>query len=601
VVTAGPEQPNRLSHVNIAGLVRERAHSAADTEVYRFMWSGAEGAAPIRLTYRTLDRAARRIAGRLRSAGQRRTLIVQSTGQRFAESLFGCWYSGAVAIPAPPVGGRHHTERLLAIIKDAQVDAVLTDSTSAPELSRLLASAGHTSGVECLAVDAFEPAEADDWRPVPSGGEDLALLQYTSGSTGAPRGVPVTHAQLLANQAAITRAFGTGPSSIIGGWLPLHHDMGLVGHLLQPIFVGATGVLMSPWTFLRSPVRWLELISECGVTASAAPNFAYDLVARQVTDEQIARLDLSHWDTAVVGAEPIRADTLRGFAERFAPAGFRAAALRPAYGLAEATLLVSASGPLGYRERQADPAALEQGLWAEPAPCGPAQPLVGSGAPVDTEVRVVHPTSGQALPSGQVGEIWVRGEGVADGYWRAPLETRRCFGVTSADGAGGFLRTGDLGVLRDGELYVTGRLKDLLIIDGRNLHPHDVEHAVHAVSPLCGAGAVFGVLSDREHMVVVQEISARRGTELDFDRLDAAVQDRLAEDFSVSSSMVLVRPGTIRRTTSGKIQRDRVRQLFLSGRLDPLHERLATPVRELLRRMRIEGAGRGLGNPLSLG
>lgn len=583
---------------HFAELVGERARLFGDTDAYRFVWSDRDTPEPDRLTYRELDLSARRIAGRLQRSGGRqlRVLIVQGSGRRFTQSLFGCWYAGGVAIPMPPSGGRHQVERMQGVLKSAQVDVVLTDSACAPEVSQHLAWAGQGQ-IECLAVDTLDTLDTNDaglWRRPELAAEDIALIQYTSGTTGEPKGVAVTHGNLMANQAAISRAFGTHAGTTVGGWLPLHHDMGLIGQLLHSVWLGGTGVLMPPWVFVRRPVRWLELISDHGITASAAPDFGYALCVREVGPEEVGRLDLSRWETAVVGAEPVRARTLRAFAERFAPAGFRARALRPAYGLAEATLLVSAAGAEGPRERRADPAVLESGELADPAPGTAGHTLVSSGKSAAGRLRIVDPQRRTVLPDGRVGEIWTRGEGVGAGYWRSPLETRHTFGATTADGATGFLRTGDLGLMADGELYVTGRLKDLLIMDGRNLYPHDLEQAVHEVSPLCGAGAVFGVQSDREHVIVVQEVSVRGGADQDFDRLCAAVQDRLADDFSVmSASVVLVRPGTIRRTTSGKIQRDRVRRLFLSGSLDPLHERLAAPVRELLPRTHDRGRGTG--------
>lgn len=563
----------------------DRAQSLGDRNAYLMLPADGGTAEPEPVTYGTLDRAARSLAATLQRLPHRptRVLIAQSRARHVAESLLACWYAGATAIPVSPGGGRHHAERLRRILKDARVDAVLSDRSGASELSRELAWAGRQ--VPCLAVDGAAPADPGDWRRPGAQSTEAALIQYTSGSSGEPKGVMVSHRNLLANQEAISRAFGTDGRSVIGGWLPLHHDMGLIGQLLHPLWLGARGVVMAPWAFAHEPLSWLRMIGEYGVTATAAPGFAYDLCVRRVPRERIAELDLSGLETAVVGAEPVRAETLRAFTERFAPAGLRPGALRPAYGLAEATLLVSAGAPAPRpRQRAVDAGALEEGRLRPAVPGGRQRTLVGCGRPADSEVRIVAPESRAVLPDGEVGEIWVRGDGVAAGYWGRPADTRAAFDARTGDGAGGFLRTGDLGVLDGGELFVTGRLKDILIAQGRHLHPHDLEQSVQSASPLCGAATVFSVESEHEHIVVIQEVAAGHTTDPDLGRLGETLQGRLASDFAVPSpSIVLVRPGTIRRTTSGKVRRSRMRQLFLSGSLDPLHADLTAEVRELLR------------------
>ncbi|MFJ2865835.1 fatty acyl-AMP ligase [Kitasatospora sp. NPDC087314] len=570
----------------LAEVVRRRAALEGERDAYVFLWEGRAAPDPRAVSYAELDREARRLAGWLARAGAAggRVLILQGAGRHFAPSLLGCWYAGAIAVPAPPPGGGlGHADRLLGIVKDAQVAAVLTDTASAAEVSQRLAAAGYGQ-VACLAVDnphAVGDTADDAGCPDP---DAVALLQYTSGSTGEAKGVMVTHRNLMANQRAIAELFGSDRDTVVGGWLPFHHDMGLVGHLLHPLWLGTPGVLMSPGAFLRRPVRWLELVSEYGVTASAAPTFGYERALRRIPPDQIARLDLSGWRTAVVGAEPVRAETLRAFAERFAPAGLRPQALRPAYGLAEATLLVTGagSGSRGPRELVVDATRLEAGELHPAVPGTSRRTLVSSGAPAGSRVHIVDPESRQALADGRVGEIWVRGEGVTAGYWKRPYETRAAFDATTAEGEGGFLRTGDLGVLDGGELYVTGRIKDLVIMDGRNLYPHDVERRVEAANPLCRTGVVFGVESEGEHMILVQEVNVSRAVPHEYARLSKELVDCVAEDFQVDlGSVVLVRPGTIRRTTSGKLQRSAVRRLFLSGSLSPLYEELDPAVRDL--------------------
>ncbi|MEU4684871.1 fatty acyl-AMP ligase [Streptomyces xinghaiensis] len=601
---------------NFTELVQARAAQAPDREALVVLPDTEDRGRAETVSYRALDAGARRLAGWLqdRGAAGERVLVLHTDRRLFAVSFLACLYAGAVAVPAPPPaggpGGRsHHETRIAGIVKDAAPCVVLTDAAAAPEVSQLLARSGH-GGVPCLAADVV-PGSAP-WRPPELGPESVAFLQYTSGSTAEPRGVVITHGNLLANQRAICRALGTVPATRIGGWLPFHHDMGLAGQLLHPLWLGGTSVVLSPEAFVRRPVRWLEAIARYGVTVSAAPDFAYDLCVRRITDEQAADLDLSGWETAVSGGEPVREETRRAFTEKFAPAGLRPGAFTPCYGLAEATLLVTGAaagrGSGAAAALTVDAAALERNEIAEPVPGRPARTLLSCGpAAAGTEVRVTDPGSGRVLPEGEIGEIRVRGAGVARGYWRRPAESARTFGARTPDeprageppaagppAAGpqgpqgpedtaGHLRTGDLGTLHRGELYVTGRLRDMIVVAGRNLYPQDLERTVQRVSALFGAGTVFAVPGERERVVVVQELRARSRYDVDLPGLAAAVERCLAEEFEISAGgVLLVRSGTVRRTTSGKVERAAMRGLFLRGELKPLHQRLDPEVTPLL-------------------
>ncbi|GAA2382245.1 fatty acyl-AMP ligase [Streptomyces glaucosporus] len=576
---------------NFTELILDRAAESPDREALVLLsGTGTPAGVPAAETvaYRELDGAAKRLAGWLQAHGAagERVLILQSSRRLFAVSLLGCLYAGAVAIPVPPVGGRrHHEERVAGIVRDAAVSIVVSDSAEAPEVSRLLARTGYGS-IPCLAADAVPGAP--DWTPPDLDADTVALLQYTSGSTREPRGVMVTHGNILANQEAIGRALRTRPGARLGGWLPFHHDMGLVGQLLHPLWLGGTSVLLDPTAFVKRPVRWLEAISRYGVSVSGAPDFAYDLCLRRITDEQIAGLDLSGWETAVSGGEPVRAETLRAFAERFAPAGLRPEAITPCYGLAEATLLVAgAARRSGDGDAPAhltvDAAALERDELRPPSPGKPERTLVSCGSVAGCELRITDPGSGEALPDGRIGEIWLRGPGVARGYWGRPAETALTFDGRTADGEGGWLRTGDLGTVDQGGLYVTGRLKDMIVVAGRNLYPQDLERTVQQVSSLFGAATAFAVPGERDRVVVVQELRARGRYDIDLARLAAAVGNRLVEEFEVRpGGVLLVRPGTVRRTTSGKVERSAMRGLFLRGELRPLHQELLPEVRELM-------------------
>ncbi|MFM9368670.1 fatty acyl-AMP ligase [Streptomyces sp. Da 82-17] len=534
------------------------------------------GAGPdVTVSYRELHDAACELAGWLQERGVHgeRVLVMHRSPRQFTVSFLACLYAGAVAVPVPPVEGHgHQEERVGGILRDAAPCAALTDARLAPDLSRLLAARGRGS-MPCLAADTVHGRSS--WTPPRQDPDAPAYLQYTSGSTGSPRGVVVSHANLLANQQVIRDALHTGPDDRIGGWLPLHHDMGLVGQLLHPLWLGGTSVPLAPEWFARRPARWLEAVSEHGITVTAAPDFAYDLCVQRVTDEESAGLDLSGLRVAVSGGEPVRAGTARAFAERFAPAGLDAEALTSGYGLAEATLLVTAAPTgRGRAECTVDPEWLSCNRLRDPLPGGPARTLVSSGPAPDT-VRIVDPETRQALPDGSIGEIWVRGPSVAAGYWRDRAETARTFAACTADGEPGFLRTGDLGALRDGRLYVTGRLKDVIVVAGRNLYPQDLEHTVQRVSSLLGVGTAFSVPGERERIVVVQELRTHHHYDLDLAGLTGNVERRLADEFQVAvGGVLLVRPGTVRRTTSGKVERATMRRLFLSGAIEPVHQLL---------------------------
>jgi acyl-CoA synthetase (AMP-forming)/AMP-acid ligase II len=545
-------------------------------------------APPETVTYGELHRSAAALAGWLqqRGASGKRVLVVQTTRRLFAVSFLACLYAGAIAVPAPPPAGRqHHDRRVASIVKDAAVEMVLTSAAEAAEVSQLLAFAGY-GGIPCAAVDALR--HTAPWEPPDLDEESLAFLQYTSGSTREPRGVMVRHGNVLHHQEVMAEALGIPAGATLGGWLPFHHDMGLVGQLLQPLGLGGTSVLLSPIAFVKRPVSWLQAISRYRLAASGAPDFAYDLCLRRISDEQAAGLDLSSWRVAISGGEPVRAGIMAAFAERFAPAGLDPAALSAGYGLAEATLMIAGGRAPGAPaedppSRLVDQAALERHELRAPRPGGPSRALISCGPPVGGELRIVDPATGQVLPDGRIGEIWYRGPSVALGYFGRPAETADTFGARTAAGEEGFLRTGDMGTLDEGQLYVTGRLKEMIVAAGRNLYPQDLEHGVQGVSALFGAGSVFAVAGEPEQVVVVQELRARQQYDLDLPALTAAVQRLLVEEFEVRAAAIwLVRAGTVRRTTSGKVERTAMRRHFLRGEIEPLHQDTDPGIEQLL-------------------
>ncbi|MCP4658823.1 MAG: fatty acyl-AMP ligase, partial [bacterium] len=569
----------------LVALLRRRAREHGSRLAYTFLVNGErEGA---KLTYGELDRRARAIAGRLqgRELEGERALLLFPPGLEYIAAFLGCLYAGVIAVPAYPPRSKRTLPRLQAILADARPRVILTATAIRPALERLFSLSPEWRETPYLATDTVPDTAADAWRDPGVDAETLAFLQYTSGSTSTPKGVMLDHGNLLSNQRMIHQAFETSEGSIIVSWLPLYHDMGLIGGVLHPLYLGTSSILMAPHDFLRRPFRWLETVSRYRATVSGAPSFAYDLCVHKVTPEERATLDLSSWQVAFNGAEPVHAETLDRFAEAFHPAGFRRRAFFPCYGLAEATLLVSGGKSAAEPYVQAvEVAALEQHRVVpqeevpgdRPAGEADTRRLVSCGQfPEGLELRIVDPASCEECPAGRVGEIWVAGSGVAQGYWNRPGESGETFGAHLAGAAGDpYLRTGDLGFLHRGELFITARLKDLIIIRGRNLSPQDIEKTAEASCPGLrpGCGAAFSVeVGGEEQLVVVQELDQRRGPEPD--EAVAAVRRAVGEEHEVQvEAVVLIKPNTIPKTTSGKIQRRACRKLFLAEKLEVLGE-----------------------------
>jgi acyl-CoA synthetase (AMP-forming)/AMP-acid ligase II/acyl carrier protein len=478
--------------------------------------------------------------------------------------------------------------RLEGMVVDAGVTLALASSDILANLERRFTHAPYLRNLHWLDTDHLPTGIEDAWQEPAVRSASLAFLQYTSGSTAAPRGVMLSHANLLHNLTLINRCFEAGPDCRCVFWLPPYHDMGMIGGILQPLYAGAADtVLMPPAAFLQRPLRWLEAISRTQATVSGAPNFAYDLCARKATPEQIAALDLSTWKLAFTGAEPIRPETLDRFAEVFAPCGFRKEAFYPCYGLAEATLLVTGSNVSTAPVRiTVDVAALAQNAVRRVADEVPGRELVSSGrSPVEQDVQIVDPENFHSCPSSRVGEIWVKGPSVAAGYWRRPEETARTFQAYLADDEndGPYLRTGDLGFLLDGELFVTGRAKDLIILQGKNHYPQDIEHTVEECHPAVaqGSSAAFAIeAAGRERLVVVAEVE-REHRNKNLDNTLIAVRQAVATHHDVAVwSVILIRPMSIPKTSSGKIQRHACREKFLADSLEVVAEWADTAVLE---------------------
>jgi acyl-CoA synthetase (AMP-forming)/AMP-acid ligase II len=567
---------------SVLDLLRRHAGERPDRTAVTFVHDHDVPGGVHRLTYAELDAEARRVASWLqeRCAPGDRALLLHPAGMPFVTAFLGCLYAGVVAVPSPMPGQfQYQQRRVTGIARDATVSVALTEAGQLPAVRQWLIDAG--LDVPAAATDAPGLGDAEAWRRPTVAIDDLVLLQYTSGSTGDPKGVTVSHGNLLHNADSLRRAFDLGPETNFGGWIPLYHDMGLMGQLLPSLFLGSSCALMSPMAFLKRPHQWLALIDRYDISFSAAPNFGYELCLRRVTDAQIADLDLSRWRHAANGSEPIQASTLRQFADRFAPAGFRAEQLAPCYGMAEATVFISGRSARPPQIKPVDAQALEKNLIEAPVPGAAVRELVGCGDVPDLEVRVVDEKSGRVLPDGAAGEIWLRGASVAAGYWRRPDATEATFRVRTADGDGPYLRTGDLGVLLDGEIYVTGRTKDLLIVHGRNLYPQDIEHELRlGHAPLAAlAGTAFTVPVPHEEVVVIHEVRGRFSQE-QLRQLAVDMRATVHREFGVyTAGIVLMRPGTVRKTTSGKVQRAEMRGLFLSGDLTPLYAEIGEALR----------------------
>lgn len=558
---------------NLVDLLRHRATHLAGERVFTYLADGESE--EIIITYAGLDQRARAIAAELQKknlVGQR-ALLLYPAGLDFIAAFFGCMYAGVVAVTAYPPRRNRNMNRIEAIAEDADAKIALTTQESLERVKGFIAETPKLVRIEWLATDKIPANRGDEWRKPNSHGDTLALLQYTSGSTGTPKGVMLNHANLMHNSAMISYAFELTRSGSGVFWLPSYHDMGLIGGILQPMYCGQSNVIFSPAAFLQKPYRWLRAISHYGATISGGPNFAYDLAVDKITDEQLETLDLSSWTLAFNGAEPIHAETLDRFVERFGRCGFRREAFYPCYGLAEATLIVSGGLKTALPvARSVDIDALENHEVVEALRDEEdSRELIGSGGNLlDQKIVIVDPETRTQCPANRVGEIWVAGPSVAQGYWKRPEETETTFRAHLKEtGEGPFLRTGDLGFMLEGELFVTGRLKDLIIVRGVNHYPQDIELTVERAHAHLrrNAGAAFTIGDEgRERLVVVQEV--RRMRQLDADEVLTAIRKAVAAEHEMPvDAVALIKAGSIPKTSSGKIQRHACRAALLDGSL----------------------------------
>ena len=523
------------------------------------------------LTYQELDEEARKIAAHLQQTCQPgdRAILLFPPGLDYISAYFGCLYAGVIAVPVYPPQMGKQLARVQTIMENATPSMIVANQF-VHQAVQVVAPEWMEAQYNWLITDNL--SDTYKWKKPELSAEDLAFLQYTSGSTGNPKGVCVSHGNLMSNERMIAKAF-LHPGKVIGvNWLPLYHDMGLIGTVIQPIFVGGCSYLMSPLKFLQRPQNWLAAISKYKATSAGAPNFGYELCMRKVSPQEMELLDLSSWQIAFNGAEPVRPDTLARFAEKFGPVGFNPNAYLPCYGLAEATLIVSGDKSTGaYQTLQVDEASFRSHQIVPKADGQIA--LVGSGQVCEPDsVKIVHPNTGRLCTPDQIGEVWVRGPHVAKGYWNNPEVSERTFGAYIADtGEGPFMRTGDLGFLYQGELFITGRAKDLIIIRGKNHYPQDIELSAEHSHPDLQPGGTAAFSLDRdgeEKVVIVQEIQKGALKKTDPQEIFQAIRHKVTQAHQIPlHAVVLVKRRSLKKTSSGKIQRHANKLAFERGEL----------------------------------
>ncbi len=563
-------------------LLASQAMRAGDRLAFTFL---ADDDRETSITYAELDRRARCIAARLARVAEPgdRALLVFPAGLDFIAAFFGCVYAGVLAVPATFPKPRRPMPRLMSIARDCGAKVAFTTSASLASFD--LSLSPELEQLEWLTTDdTSDTNDREGWAPPRLHRDELCFLQYTSGSTSEPKGVMVSHANLLANMELILvgngvqRRPGENPARRGAFWIPAYHDMGLICGILGAVYEGGHSVLMTPASFLHRPLRWLEAVSKYRAEVSGAPNFAYELCIRKSKPEQRAALDLSAWRVAFCSAEPVQAETLERFAEAFAPAGFSAEAFYPCYGLAEATLLAAGNhGPGSVVEKRVLATSLTENRWQEANGDTTArvQRLIGSGGELlNQRLAIVDPQTRRRVGGQTIGEIWVQGPCIAQGYWGRPEESEQVFRARLAgDGDGTYLRTGDLGFLDQGQLFVTGRVKDVIIIRGRNHYPQDIERTMEAAHPalVYGAGSAFALeANSQERLVVVHEID-RHHRDANLDDVIRCIRTAVADEHELEiAGVALIRQASLPRTTSGKPQRRLCRELYLDGELNVL-------------------------------
>jgi len=558
----------------ITELLSWHAKNEPDEILYTFLKNGEEELD--NLSYSSLEKESKNIAAALLAIAKpgERALLLYTQNREFVPAFFGCLYAGIIAVPVQlPQTQKADLSHIVKIIVNSGATIFLTTQATQEFISQNPELKKQIQNVKILLTDSISNMEISN-MDIKHDSESIAFLQYTSGSTGAPKGVMVTHKNIMHNQSLVVQSFNSSEKDVMVTWLPFYHDMGLIGGILHPLYMGGKSILMSPMAFLQNPSRWLKAISKYKGSICGAPNFAYDLCVQKIKPDEINDIDLSHWRLAFNGAEKIRAQTLEQFAAKFSKYGFQKKFIYPTYGLAESTLFVTGGhhdkepvSILVNREKLENNKIIVQG--SENAD---SVKLISTGKTWnDQEISVVDPESHEVCENNKVGEIWIKGPSVAQGYWNNTPETERCFKAYRSDNHGPYFRTGDLGFYQNNNLYITGRLKDLVIVNGRNIYPEDMEFEVQSrIDGLkFGGGVVFSCdLDNSEKIVLVQEVEREKIKKID-DGIFSEINRAINKKFMVNIAAIsLIMPYTLPKTTSGKVRRKVSKELFLSGRLN---------------------------------
>ncbi|MGM7723802.1 fatty acyl-AMP ligase [Metabacillus sp. Hm71] len=536
----------------------------------------------ISLSYKQLVVDSKRIAAYLQKEGfsGKQALIMYPPGLEYVKAFLGCLYAGVIAVPVYPPTLSRNMDRIRSILVDASTNIIFTTSQLHSKIVKHFSEETASMDIKWICIDELILPQADQWKQPNVNGESIAFLQYTSGSTSQPKGVMVTHQNILYNEEMIKKAFDNNENTIVLGWLPLYHDMGLIGNVLQPLFLGGTSILMSPMDFLQKPLRWLQAISKYKATVSGAPNFAYELCVKKITDEQKTLIDLSSWKVAYNGAEPVRYETLKKFAEAFKNCGFKEESFYPCYGMAEATLFIS-GGESNKKPiiKHFDSQALRDNKVQETSESNKSTALVSCGTTyLEQDIKIVNPNTYHICSENEIGEIWVNGVNVAKGYFGTG-DNASFSGLISNESADKYLKTGDLGFINNGQLYITGRLKDIIILRGKNYYPQDIELTTEKahIGIRNGCSASFSITEENEEkLVIVAEVerafrpreSSHQNEKSDANNVLIRIRQKVMEEHGVQPYCIcLIKTGTIPKTSSGKIQRNACKQEFLNNEL----------------------------------
>ena len=568
-------EKNEWSPDTLVRVLQERAGISREKTAIIYLKDGEDE--EVTTTYAELDKRARQIAARLQvnSNMGERALLLYPPGLEYIAAFFGCLYAGIIAVPAYPPRLNRPVPRIKAILTDSGAQIALTTPDIFQSMEKRFEHDPELQKLDWVTTQNLAPGIERDWKNPEVKADQTAFLQYTSGSTSTPKGVILSHENLISNLRQISTGFDVNGDDVVVSWLPSYHDMGLIGSILGSIYSGVKLILIAPLDFLQRPFRWLAAMTKYEATVSGGPNFAYDFCVEKIKSEQIEMLDLTHWRLAFSGAEPVRMKTMERFEETFSSSGFRMESFYPCYGLAEGTLFVTgglaSAAPVSMSVSRLD---LERDQISEvSADSQDSQVLVGCGYPrLNQKIQIVDPDTQTLCKKDQIGEIWIQGKSVAQGYWERSEENSETFSARVKEGPkGDYLRSGDLGFIRDGELFITGRLKDLIIIRGSNHYPQDIELTVeecHEALQTAGAGAFSVDISGEERLVVVQEVD-RRHRRADLDPVINTIRQAIAENHDLQVyAVVIIKPFTIPKTSSGKIQRHACKKKYLEGSLD---------------------------------